>query len=168
VIKTASIGEGLLGTFVSVLALLLAAGVLIVACTAAGTIPSSAPGAVIGTGSVIDGFTLGSQAACSSGVGPVPSGVVGCGSYPELAVATLDARDGSHAAIVSTAMFTDGSRPGPIDVTGDASPPVAGSDHAGSVDIVFVFTLADGSIHATGVKCSESGPCVGVDRGAGS
>jgi hypothetical protein len=134
-------------------------------CSTPSAIPTtqgSAPKVVIEAGSVIDGFTLGVPVKCSGPVGPVPSDVVGCGSYPELAVAALDARDKGHSAIVSTVTFTEATQSGPIDVTGDASPsiPAAGS---GGVVTVFVFTLADGSIHATGVKCSESGPCVGVD-----
>ena len=160
---------------------LLVAGVLTVGCTAAGSISSgvasgtpsvipttqgSVAKVVIETGSVIDGFTLGARAECSGFVGSVHPDVIGCGSYPELAVAALDARDKGHAAIVSTVMFTDATRPGAIDVTGDASPSIPKSAGSGGVVTVFVFTLADGSIHATGVKCSEPGPCVGVGRAA--
>lgn len=161
---------------------LLVAGVLIVGCTAAGAVSSgvtsgtpsvipttqgSGPKVVIETGSVIDGFTLGVPVKCSGPVGPVPSDVIGCGNYPELAVAALDARDKGHTAIVSMVTFTDATQSGPIDVTGDASPSIPKSAGSGGVVTVFVFTLADGSIHATGVKCSESGPCVGVDRATG-
>jgi hypothetical protein len=161
---------------------LLVAGVLIVGCTAAGAVSSgiasgtpsvipttqgSTAKVVIETGSVIDGFTLGARSECSGFVGSVPPDVIGCGSYPELAVAALDARDKGHAAIVGTVMFTDATGPGAIDVTGDASPSIPKSAGSGGVVTVFVFTLADGSIHATGVKCSESGPCVGVDGATG-
>ena len=172
----------LLSAVSGALAPLVAAGVLIVGCTSAGAISSgvapgapsiipttqaSAPRVVIETGSVIDGFTLGVPMKCSGPVGPVPSDVIGCGRYPELAVAALDARDKGHPVIVSTATFTDATQSGPIDVTGDASPSVPASVATGGVVTVFVFTLADGSVHATGVKCSESGPCVGVDMATG-
>lgn len=135
-------------------------------CSTPSAIPTTQASAlkvVIETGSVIDGFTLGVPVKCSGPVGPVPSDVIGCGSYPELAVAALDARDKSHSAIVSTVTFTDATHSGPVDVTGDASPSIPESAGSGGVVTVFVFTLADGSIHATGVKCSESGPCVGVN-----
>ncbi len=175
-----SVGERLAGAFLPALARLVMAGVLVVGCSTAGAISSgvmsrtpsvipttggSAPKVVIETGSVIDGFTLGAHAACSGFVGSVPPDVVGCGGYPELAVAALDARDKGHAAIVGTVMFTDAAGPGPIDVTGDASPSRPESRGTGGVDMVFVFTLADGSIRATGVNCSESELCVGIERG---
>ena len=161
-----------------VLAPLLVVGVLTASCSATGVITSrlasgtpsiiptpvgTAPKVVIATGSVIDGFTLGMPVKCSGPVGPVPSDVIGCGSDRALAVAALDARDVGHAAIVSTVTFTDATQPGPIDATGDASPSIPESVGPGCVVTVFVFTLADGSTHAMGVKCSESEPCVAVD-----
>jgi len=161
------------------LASLLVVGVLTAGCSATGVITSrlasgtpsiiptpvgTAPKVVIATGSVIDGFTLGVPVKCSGPVGPVPSDVIGCGSYPALAVAALDARDAGHPAIVSTVTFTDATQSGPIGVNGDASPSMAKSVGPGGVVTVFVFTLADGSTHAMGVKCSESEPCVAVDR----
>jgi hypothetical protein len=125
--------------------------------------PSSAHTTVtIAPGSVIDGFTLGVRVACSGPVGSVPSSVVGCGGYPQLAIEALDARDPGHAPIVATATFTDASGPGPIDVTGGASPSLPASASSGDVVTVFVFTLADGSVRATAVKCSTTGSCAGV------
>ena len=156
---------------------LMVAGVLIVGCTTTGasssgvasstgsflaTTRGSIPKVVIETGNVIDGFTLGVRVECSGPVGSVPSGFIGCASYPDLAIAALDARDQGHAAIVATAAFTDATQAGPIDVTGGASPSMPVSVAPGNVVTVFVFTLADGSVRATGVRCSESGHCVAV------
>lgn len=121
-------------------------------------------GATYGSGAVIDGFTLGVPLQCSGPVGPVTSAAIGrgCGGDPQRAMAALDARDPGHAAIVSTTSWTDGTQPGAIDVTGDSPPPTGGATHSGANITVFVFRLADGSTRATGVACSDSGPCVGV------
>ena len=113
---------------------------------------------------VIDGFKLGSLAICSLGTDAKTAAPNSCASFPALATSALDARDADHADIVSTQMYTDGYLAGPIDVTGDDTPP---PDHAPKTEAfiyVFVFTLADGSVHATGVECPESGTsCEGIE-----
>jgi hypothetical protein len=80
-----------------------------------------------------------------------------------LATAALDARDPGHAEVVGVAMYTDGTQPEPIDVSGNAPtptpPPTA---HPGPRVTVFVFTLADASVRATGVACADARSCVGV------
>jgi hypothetical protein len=112
----------------------------------------------------IDGFTLGALAACSPPVDVDAAGLdASCAGFPGRAVAALDAREPGHAAIVSTSMYTDGTQPGAIDVTGNASPPKSETRHPGPDLTVFVFKLADGSTKATGVACSgEPATCVGV------
>ena len=80
----------------------------------------------------------------------------------ELAASVLDAREPTHPAIASTKRYADGTQPGPIDVTGNAAPPAPASRHPGSDVTVFVFTLADGSVRATGVACVDSGSCTGI------
>jgi hypothetical protein len=79
-----------------------------------------------------------------------------------LAASALDARGPGHAAIASTKRYADGTQPGPIDVTGNALPPAAASRHAGPDVTVFVFTLADGSVRATGLACVDSATCAGI------
>lgn len=138
---------------------IIAAGIAVAGCGAPGT-----PGARAAPGATIDGFTLGVLAACSPPVGPTSSAATAasCARYPALAAAALDARDPGHAAIVATTSWTDGTQPGPIDVTGNGPPPTAGPRHPGPNVIVFVFQLADASIRATGVVCPDAPPCVGV------
>ena len=118
------------------------------------------------SGGTIDGFKLGAMVKCGGGIDPItPAGAVnGCGGGVERAVAALDAREPNHPAIYSTEMFADGTQPGPIDMTGDGPPPKSAPRHPGPLVTVFVFTLADGSVRATGVSCDDIGPltCVGV------
>lgn len=113
---------------------------------------------------IIDGFTLGALAACSPPVDVDAATLdASCAGFPERAVAALDTREPGHAAILSTATYTDGTQPGPIDVTGDAAPPKPATRHPGPDVTVFVFKLADGTTKATGVACSgEPASCVGV------
>jgi hypothetical protein len=86
-----------------------------------------------------------------------------CAGQSALALAALDARDPSHAAVISTGMYSDGTQPEPVDVTGNAPTPTPPpTEHPGPLVTVFVFTLADGSVRATGVACPESRSCVGV------
>ena len=61
-------------------------------------------------------------------------------------------------------MYSDGTQPEPIDVTGGAPTPTpAPTSHPGPLVIVFVFELADGSTRATGAACSgRPTGCVGV------
>jgi hypothetical protein len=116
------------------------------------------------SGSTVDGFKLGGIVKCSPPTDPhAAAGGRSCGAFPALATAALDAREPGHAAVVSVAAYTDGTQPGPIDVTGDAPPTVSAARHPGPNVTVFVFTLADGSTRATGVACEELGPCVGVE-----
>ena len=116
-------------------------------------------------GTVIDGFTIGVTLHCSGHVGSIDPSLErnSCSGQLALALAALDARDPGHDAVISTAMYTDGTQPEPVDVTGNAPtptpPPTA---HPGPLVTVFVFILADGSVHATGVACPDSGSCVGV------
>ena len=97
-------------------------------------------------GSTIDGFTLGSVVKCSP---PLESDPVildrSCAGYPKRASEALDARDPGHAAIVSMEAYTDGTQPGPIDVTGPGEPPTPAPRNPGPNVTVFVFKLADGS-----------------------
>ena len=138
--------------------------VIAAAVAVSGCSVSPRSGATYGTGAIFDGFTLGVPLNCSGPVGPLPSAAIGrgCGGDPQRAIAALDARDPSHAAIVSTSSWTDGTQPGAIDVTGDSPPTTGGATHPGANVTVFVFRLADGSTRATGVACSDSGPGVGV------
>jgi hypothetical protein len=114
----------------------------------------------------VDGFKLGPMVKCSGGVGPISSADAAnmCGGGVERAIAALDDREPRHPAIASTAMFMDGTQPGPIDMTGGGPPPTAAPRHPGPLVTVFVFTLADGSVRATGVACQDVAPptCVGV------
>jgi hypothetical protein len=64
--------------------------------------------------------------------------------------------------VVGIAMYTDGTQPGSIDVTGDASPPTSFLPPSHSNIYVYVFTLTDGSLRAVGVQCRDSKPCVGL------
>ena len=80
----------------------------------------------------------------------------------QLAASALDAREPGHAAIVSTQQYADGTQPGPIDVTGAALPRAPESRHPGPDVTVFVFTLADGSVRATGVACVDAATCIGI------
>ena len=125
---------------------------------------------VVGCGSsaapvVIDGFTLGAMEVCSPPVDVDAAAVErSCAGDPERAIDALDARDPGHARIVSSKMYTDGTQPGPIDVTGNGPVPVQPTRHPGPNVTVVVFTLADGSVRATGVACSLVVPrvCVGI------
>jgi len=116
-------------------------------------------------GTTIDGFKLGVIEACSPPVGSLDPALAtrSCAGQPALALAALDARDPGHAAVIRTAMFSDGTQPEPVDVSGNAPtptpPPTA---HPGPLVTVFVFTLADGSLRATGVTCPDLGSCVGI------
>lgn len=113
----------------------------------------------------IDGFTLGALAACSPPVDVDAAALDrSCAGYLKRATAALDTREPGHPAVVSVVMFADGGQPAPIDVTGDATPPMPAPTHAGPAVTVFVFTLADGSTRATGVACVDGSPpsCVGV------
>lgn len=118
------------------------------------------------TSGTVDGFKLGAMVKCSGGIGPVSSAVAanGCGGGPQRAVAALDAREPGHPAVASMTMYMDGTQPGPIDVTGDGPVPTPAPRHPGPIVTVFVFTLADGSVRATGVACEDVEPltCVGV------
>lgn len=122
-------------------------------------IPSPAPG------TTIDGFKLGVVLVCSPAVGPIDPSLTGstCAGQLALATAALDARDPGHAAVVDVASYSDGTQPEPLDVSGNAPtptpPPTA---HPGPRVTVFVFTLADGSVRATGVACPDARSCVGV------
>jgi hypothetical protein len=172
-----------------VVATMFAVAVTVSGCTVAGSStepdssiplasePTSTPttsSSDIATGSIIDGFKLGVRVTCSPGVGPPPSGGWCRGLDAAMALAALDARDPGHAAVVSgPLMFTDGTQPEPMDVTGNAPTPTpAPTSHPGPDVTVFVFELADGSTRATGVACPTdrkagaivaiAGPCVGV------
>jgi hypothetical protein len=132
---------------------------LLVGFVLAGCVAPGAP-----TTTTIDGFTLGAVEDCSPPI-DVDAAVLdqSCAGFPKRATAALDAREPGHAAIVSTTMYSDGTQPPPIDVTGDASVPPQPSMHPGPDVTVFVFKLADGSTRATGVACSgEPARCMGV------
>ena len=110
---------------------------------------------------VVDGFDLGRLAACSPPTDPKT--LNSCATFQTLATSALNTREPSHADIASTQMYTDGSRPGPADVTGDASSPPGPPALATPIVYVFVFTLADGTVHAAGVECPNSGDaCKGI------
>jgi hypothetical protein len=117
-------------------------------------------------GLVIDGFTLGVPVSCKGGAdirgAPTPSPDIMCFDFPALARAALDARDPNHGVIVSVDQYSDGTQPGSVDITGDATAPPQATRHPGPAVDVFVFMLADGTRRATGVACNGSGPCVGV------
>lgn len=116
-----------------------------------------------GSSTTIDGFKLGVMAACSPPIGADAAALDrSCAGDQQRATAALDAREPGHPAVVSIRMYSDGTQPEPVDVTGDAPPPDPASRHPGPTVTVFVFTLTDGSTRATGVACPESGPCVGV------
>ena len=117
------------------------------------------------TGSTIDGFKIGVAESCSPPVGSMDPSLVGssCAGQRALATAALDARDPGHAAVVSVAMYSDGTQPEPVDVSGNAPTPTPPpTTHPGPPVTVFVFTLADGSVRATGVACADARSCVGV------
>jgi hypothetical protein len=119
------------------------------------------------TGDTVDGFKLGVIAACSPGIDEDAATLDrGCTGYPKRATAALDAREPGHAAIVAQTMYTDGTQPEPVDYSGNAqSPTPPPTEHPGPRVTVFVFTLADGSIRATGVACTGNGvtaSCIGV------
>ena len=118
-------------------------------------------------GDTVDGFKLGVTVACSPGIGQDAASLDrGCSGYPKRAMAALDAREPGHAAIVAARMYTDGTQPEPVDYSANApSPTPPPTAHPGPRVTVFVFTLADGSVQATGVACTGNGPtasCVGV------
>ena len=119
---------------------------------------------VIRQGSTVDGFTLGAAVECSGFVGSVPPRVTGCAGAADLAVAALSARAPGHAAIVATQAFLDAAGPGPIDVTGSASPSIPAAAASGGTTTIYVFTLADGSVRAMAVGCSDSGSCTAVSK----
>jgi hypothetical protein len=116
---------------------------------------------------IVDGFALGQSLKCSP---PIPEGPIdlladaSCSGDGALARRVLDAREPHHLAVVGVDMYSDGTQPGPIDVTGDAPVPAPAPRHPGPVVTVFVFTLADGSRRATGVACQDEPTlsCVGV------
>jgi hypothetical protein len=112
----------------------------------------------------IDGFTLGAVSHCSPPVDADAATLdATCAGFPKRAVAALDAREPGHAAIIATTMYTDGTQPAAIDVTGSATLPPHATRHPGPDVYVFVFKLADGATKATGVACSgASAHCVGV------
>jgi hypothetical protein len=118
------------------------------------------------TGLVIDGFTLGEETSCMGPTdvpgAPTPPPDTTCFDFEALARAALDARDHKHAAIVSVDTYADGTQPGSVDITGDATAPPQGTRHPGPAVDVFVFTLADGTRRATGIVCTGSRPCAGV------
>lgn len=116
-------------------------------------------------GDTIDGFKLGVMVTCSPPVGSIDPSLAAdsCSGRPALALAALDARDPGHAAVIRTDTFSDGTQPEPVDVSGNAPTPTPpATAHPGPHVTVFVFTLADGSVRATGVACPDPGPCVGV------
>ena len=117
-----------------------------------------------GTPTAVDGFRLGAYEACSPPVGSIDPNFLGnsCGGMIDLATAALDARYPSHAAVVSIKRYSDGTQPGPIDMTGDGPPPTPAPRHPGPDVTIFVFTLADGAVRATGVACPDSASCVEV------
>src|SRR4051812_44044299 len=114
--------------------------------------------------STIDGFTPGVIHKCG-GIGVVGSGAPWAGG-DKLARAALDERYPGHAEGVSGGMHSDATQPGPIDFTGPGIPPPPAPRHPGPDVTVYVYKLADGSTHATGVACTEDLPgrlsCVGV------
>lgn len=125
--------------------------------------PSGIAGPAPGT--TIDGFKLGVVLFCSPAVGSIDPLLTGstCAGQVALATAALDARDPGHAVVVSFAMYSDGTQPEPLDVSGNAPTPTPPpTTHPGPRVTVFVFTLADGSVRATGVACPDARSCVGV------
>lgn len=107
-------------------------------------------------GTIIDGFTVGSMLICSGGTQVSASSGASCGGDLGRATAVLDAREPGHAAVVSVAKYTDGSEPGPIDVTGPGPVPTeVPLRHPGLIVYVFVYSLADGTTRATGVACTD-------------
>jgi len=140
-------------------AFLFAAVAVLVACANSGSPNAHLPA----TGDVIDGFVLGSPEKCSFPVSIDPRFADRtCAGQEVLARAALDSRDPRHAKVESLQRFADGTQPGPIDVTGAATLPPIPSRHPGPAVQVYVFTLSDGSLRATGAACAESGLCVGV------
>jgi hypothetical protein len=129
-----------------------AMGLILAGCNASGTPPT------------VDGFTLGAYEACSPPVGSIDPKNLGssCGGMIDLATAALDTSYPSHAAVVSIKRYGDGTQPGPIEMTGTGPPPTLAPRHPGPDVTVFVFTLADGSVRATGVVCPDSASCVVV------
>ncbi|MCY7288540.1 MAG: hypothetical protein LH624_09905 [Cryobacterium sp.] len=118
----------------------------------------------IGPGATVDGFTLGALATCSNPVGSIDPkySSSSCAGMLKEATIALDARNPGHAAVVSVEQYSDGTRPGPIDVTGSGPVPTLAPSHLGPDVTVFVFTLADGSVRATGVACADTTSCAGV------
>jgi hypothetical protein len=129
---------------------------------ATGSVPTAV--IAIGPGVTVDGFVLGAQEACSNPVGAIDPKYAdsSCSGMLDLATAALDARDPGHAAIASIGRYADGTQPGPIDVTGNSPVPTAAASHLGPDVTVFIFTLVDGSVRATGVACADSTSCIGV------
>lgn len=119
------------------------------------------------SGDTVDGFKLGVIVVCSPPV-DVDAATLdrGCVGFPKRAMAALDTREPSHAAVVRTGTYSDGTQPEPVDYSRNVpSPTPAPTAHPGPLVMVFVFTLADGSIRATGVACTGNGPtssCIGV------
>jgi hypothetical protein len=142
--------------------LLVVATAAVIGCSSVGSIERATAAPTPSGSVVVDGFMIGSLAACSGGT-DATSQPNSCTRYPALAEAALDARDPGHAAVVKVQTFSDGAQPGPIDVTGDASPPPEASNSIDAYVTVFVFTLADGTIRATGVECPRSdAACKGI------
>lgn len=119
------------------------------------------------SGDSVDGFKLGVIVACSPPV-DVDAATLdrGCSGNPRRATAALDAREPGHPPVAGLATFSDGTQPEPVDYSANApSPTPAPTAHPGPRVTVFVFTLVDGSIRATGVACTGNGPsasCIGV------
>jgi hypothetical protein len=113
---------------------------------------------------IVDGFMLGASEACSPPIGSIDPKFAdaSCAGMLQLATLAFDAREPGHAAIASAKRYADGTQPGPIDMTGNAQPPAAASRHSGPDLTVFVFTLTDGSMRATGVACVDSTSCTGI------
>jgi len=92
---------------------------------------------------VIDGFPIGPPASCGA-----------CTDEIAMATTALDVRDPGHARVQSATPYADVD---PCRNGMSAVPCVRDS----SV-VVVVFSLADGSKHATGVACIGIDPCVGT------